>query len=125
MKRIKLFGSRLFIVLGILLVAIDETLYADNYTNANVSDCLQMAMQNNINIKMAMEDVNAALHNLKITKGSNSIQVNGTVQTVEILKSESVNSSFNIPGKDTLIGLFVGATASYKLYDANKSNYER
>lgn len=128
MERIKLFGFQLclvLIVLGILLVTLDETLYADNYTNANVSDCLKMAIQNNINIKMAMEDVNAASLNLKITKGGNSIQVNGTVQTVEILKSEAVNSSFNVPGKDTLIGLFIGVTASYRLYDANKNNYER
>jgi len=113
------------IVIVILSVGYYDKLYADNFTNANLTDCLQIALQNNINIKMAMEDVNAASLNLKITKGSNSIQVNGTVQTVEILKSEAVNSSFNVPGKDTLIGLFVGASASYKLYDANKDNYER
>lgn len=128
MKRMIFLGSRLCIlllVLVILFVTLYEKTYADNYTNASLSDCLQIAIQNNVNIKMAMEDVNAASLNLKITKGSNSIQVNGTVQTVEILKSEAVNSSFNVPGKDTLIGLFVGASASYKLYDANKSNYER
>lgn len=102
-----------------------EKLYAENFANANISDCVQIALQNNINIKMATEDVNTASLNLKITKGSNSIQVNGTVQTVEILKSNAANSSFNVPGKDTLIGLFVGAQASYKLYDANKNNYER
>ena len=128
MKRMMVFGSKLcvlLLVLAVLFVTRDETVYADNYTNANLSDCLQIALQNNIDIKMAMEDVNAASLNLQITKGSNSIQVNGTVQTIEILKSKAVNSSFNIPGKDTLIGLFVGASASYKLYDANKNNYER
>lgn len=116
----------LFVLIIItLFIVYSEKSYADNFTNANVSDCVQMALQNNINIKMAMEDVNAASLNLKITKGSNSIQVNGTVQTIEILKSDAANSSFNVPGKDTLIGLFIGAQASYKLYDANKSNYER
>ena len=128
MKRMIVVGTYvlLFLIVIIFLsIGHYENVYADNYTNANLSDCLQIALQNNINIKMAMEDVNAASLNLKITKGSNSIQVNGTVQTVEILKSEAVNSSFNVPGKDTLIGLFVGASASYKLYDANKSNYER
>ncbi|MCX8124642.1 MAG: TolC family protein [Spirochaetes bacterium] len=102
-----------------------KNLHADNFARASLSDCLQIALQNNINIKMAMEDVNTALLNMKITQGSNNIQVNGTVQTIEILKSNAVNSSFNVPGKDTLIGLFVGAQASYKLYDANKNNYER
>jgi len=128
MKRMIVVGTYvlLFLIVIIFLsIGHYEKVYADNYTNANLSDCLQIALQNNINIKMAMEDVNAASLNLKITKGSNNIQVNGTVQTVEILKSDAVNSSFNVPGKDTLIGLFVAAQASYKLYDANKSNYER
>ncbi len=72
-----------------------------------------------------MEDVNAASLNLKITKGSNSIQVNGTVQTVEILKSEAVNSYLMYPAKILLQDYLFGASASYKLYDANKDNYER
>ncbi|HPK43458.1 MAG TPA: TolC family protein [Spirochaetota bacterium] len=98
---------------------------ADSYANASLSDCLQIALQNNISIKIAFEEVNGALSNVKITKGSNNIQVNGELRTIEILKSDAANSSFNVPGKDTLIGLFIGASATYKLYDANKSNYEQ
>ncbi|HOM88116.1 MAG TPA: TolC family protein [Spirochaetota bacterium] len=86
---------------------------------------MQIALQNNISIKIAFEEVNGALSNVKITKGSNNIQVNGELRTIEILKSDAANSSFNVPGKDTLIGLFIGASATYKLYDANKSNYEQ
>lgn len=115
------FGSVVFI----FLLSGMGKLYAENYVNATMADCIQIALQNNINIKIALEDVQSASSALKITKGSNDIQVSGTLQTVEILKAEAAQTKFNIPGRDTLIGLFVGASASYKLYDANKSNHER
>jgi outer membrane protein TolC len=115
----------IYCIICIIVLYKHINVLADSYVNVSLSDCLQIALQNNIGIKIAFEEVNGALSNVKITKGSNNIQVNGELRTIEILKSDAANSSFNVPGKDTLIGLFIGASATYKLYDANKSNYEQ
>jgi len=86
-----------------------------------IRECVNIALQNHPNIMMSIEDRKNAVANYKLVNAKRNILVNGEMKTVEYLKSSSsANEAFNIPGKDTNIGLFAGLTASYNLYDSKK-----
>lgn len=107
-----------------LFIFLNSVLIADEQKVISVQECIDIALQNHPSIKIANENINRALADLGLAKSYNTVQVYGEVKTVEILKSDASPSGFNIPGRDTLIGLFAGATASYNLLDPNKSRYE-
>lgn len=92
--------------------------------NITVEDCVKIAKENNPNIFVSIEDKKNAASNYKLIRSQSSIFVQGEARTAEYLKATSSDSNFNIPGKDTTIGLFAGLSASYSLYDPKKVDNE-
>lgn len=86
----------------------------------SLEECIAMAMENHPEIRISLEESKKAEASYGVSKAPNSVIVNGEVKTVEILKTGKSTGNFNVPGKDTSIGLFAGATAAYNIYDATK-----
>jgi outer membrane protein len=85
-----------------------------------LDECISIAMENHPEIRISQEDTSRAEALYGVSKAPNTVIVNGVVNTVEILKQNKSTSGFNVPGKDTSIGLFAGASAVYNIYDATK-----
>ncbi len=93
--------------------------------NVNLDECINIAMQNHSNIFLSIEDNKQSVYNYRIAKSANSLIVNGEIKTVEYAKADTTaNTNFQIPGKDTTIGLFAGLTVVYNLYDGKKEYSE-
>ncbi len=92
--------------------------------NVTLDDCIKIAMDNHPDIMVSAEEQNKAVAGYTAAKSLNKMNIYGEAKTVEYLKPKSSTSTFNVPGKDTSIGLFAGATVSYSLYDATKSRKE-
>jgi outer membrane protein len=86
-----------------------------------LQECIIIAMENHPDIKTVMEEKNKSVAQYNLSKAPNRILVNGEFRTVEYLKEEGTAGNLNIPGRDTNLGLFAGATATYNLYDTNRT----
>jgi len=84
-------------------------------------DCVLIALENHPTMMVLAQEQKKAAANYRLSKAPDRIQVNGELKTAEYLKPESSSSGFNVPGRDTTIGLFAGASAVYNLIDPNVS----
>ncbi len=103
----------------VIILAVSGSLHAQ-HKQVSLQECINIALENHPEIMAVMEDEKKAVANYNLSKSTNSILVNGELRTVEYLKATSSAGNYNLPGKDTTIGLFAGASATYNLYDANK-----
>jgi outer membrane protein len=87
----------------------------------SLDQCVNIGLQNHPSIMTSQEDQNGAIANYKYAKSRKNIQVNLGLNTVEYLKPEASSNKFNVPGRDTSIGIFAGPTASYNIYDPKRS----
>ncbi|MCL2154146.1 MAG: TolC family protein [Leptospirales bacterium] len=89
--------------------------------NIDINECINIALQNHPSLFIQIEDFKKSIANYRIAKSQKTIIVNGELKTIEFVRSKSTaNTNFQIPGKDTDIGLFAGITMTYNLYDARK-----
>jgi len=89
-----------------------------------LEECKKIALDNHPDIKKAQQSHKKALAELGVSRAMNRVQLNGEVKTIEILREDASSSEMNIPGTDTLIGLFAGLTATYHLIDPKSSKIE-
>jgi len=107
-------------VFSLLLIFITINVFSQE-RNVNLDECINIAMQNHTNVFLSIEDNKQSVYNYRIAKSADSIIVNGEIKTVEYAKADTTaNTNFQIPGKDTTIGLFAGLTVVYSLYDGKK-----
>ncbi|MBN1534939.1 MAG: TolC family protein [Spirochaetes bacterium] len=91
-----------------------------------IEECIDIAMQHHPDIKVSQEDKKIAMSKYRFSKAANKILINGEVKTIEYLTSTSStgDTTFTITGQDTSVALFVGFSASYTIFDANKRRNE-
>ncbi len=120
----QLFMSRTIIILFLLVLIFNNS--EAKTREISLKECIKIALQNHPDLMLAEEDKNKSVFQYKIARSIGSMQVNGSMRTVERLKEgKSADQTIKIPGKDTDIGLFAGLTASYKLYDPQKTYREQ
>jgi outer membrane protein len=91
----------------------------------DLDECINIALQNHPDLFLSIEDNKKSVADYKMAKSVKSVIINGELKTVEYAKTDaSANSNFQIPGKDTNIGLFAGLTVVYNLYDGKKDYIE-
>ncbi len=112
----------------VFLFSIIYILYAGSFTlmkgqsrDVSLEECINIALQHHPGIKTSAEDENSAVAQYKVARSRKRLQVYLGLNTVEYLKPEASQGKFNVPGQDTTIGLFVGPTATYNLYDPKRS----
>jgi len=89
-----------------------------------LDECIKIAIDNHPDIHKSIESHKKAMAELGVSRAVNRVQINGEVKTIEILREDASSSELNIPGTDTLIGLFAGVTATYHLIDPKSSKIE-
>jgi len=83
-----------------------------------LKESIKIALQNNSNIFVSIEEKKKAKAEYKFSMAKDDIIVNGEIKTIERLRSDANPvGSFNIPGQHTNIGLFAGISSVYSLYD--------
>lgn len=118
-----LIQKRSAILVCVVLTA--SAVWAGSRSAVDVDDCVVIALQNNPKLKVIQEEQKQSYAEYRIAKAPRNLIVNGEMKTVEYLKPDaSSNSAFNLPGKDTDIGLFAGLTANYSLYNAKATRQE-
>ncbi len=113
-------NARLLPFAGAILIFYAGLLHAET-RKLTREDCVTIALENHPAVMMLAEEQKKAAANYRFSKAPDRIQVNGEVKTAEYLKPESSSSGFNVPGRDTTIGIFAGASAIYNLIDPNVS----
>ncbi len=96
--------------------------------NVSLDECIGIAVQNHPEIMASEEDTNIAQANYGMAKSKRSPNINLELKTIEshiVDESGNIkkpkNGVINIPGRDTMIGLFLGPTFIYNLYDPQRS----
>jgi outer membrane protein len=96
--------------------------------NVTLDECIGIAVQSHPDIMASDEDTDIARANYGMAKSRRSPNINLELKTIEsrIVDEEGdvkkpKNGLVGIPGRDTMIGLFVGPTAIYNLYDPQRS----
>lgn len=90
-----------------------------------VDQCIEIALQNNPNFLVTIEDNKKSIADYQIARSLKSIIIDGQVKTVEYAKADaSADTRFSVPGQDTTFGLFAGLTLAYNLYDSRKEIIE-
>ena len=91
----------------------------------SLNRCVDIAMQNHPELMASYEERKIAIAEYRFAQAMNKPQVSIELKTVEYLKEgSSGNNVINIPGKDTIIGLFAGPTIIFNLIDPKKSDIE-
>ncbi|MBN2041515.1 MAG: TolC family protein [Spirochaetes bacterium] len=111
-----------------LFFQLNNSLYSE-LRKVSLNECINIAIQNHPEIKAADEDSNYARSNYKVAKARNSPIINFEIKTVENKivdengnRIEPSNGVIDIPGKDTMIGLYAGPTLVYNLVDPQASS---
>jgi outer membrane protein TolC len=87
----------------------------------DINECINIALQNHSSLFIQIEDNKKSIANYRIAKSQKTIIIDGELRTVEFVRSDATaNPNFQVPGRDTNIGLFAGITMAYNLYDARK-----
>lgn len=108
----------------LLFILISINVFSEE-RNVDLAECLSIALQNHPDLFLAIEDNKKSVADYKIAKSLKSVIIDGELKTVEYAKTDTTaNTNFQIPGKDTDIGLFAGLTVVYNLYDAKKDYIE-
>ena len=103
-----------------LIIFTSINIYSED-RNIDINECINIALQNHSSLLILAEDNKQSIAQYRIAKSQKTVIIDGELRTVEFVKADSsANSNFQIPGKDTDIGLFAGLTMSYNLYDAKK-----
>jgi outer membrane protein len=91
-----------------------------------IEECIDIAVQHHPNINVSQEDRKIAMAKYKYSKASSRILINGEVKTIEYLVSTSTtgDTTFAVTGQDTTVALFVGLSATYTIFDANRQRNE-
>ncbi len=111
-----------FIIFNILFITVQ--LSAD-IKKITLKDCIRISLENHPNLMVSEESRKMSVNDSLAVRSKSSILVNGSVRTVEYLKTtSSTNSAFNVPGKDTDIGLFAGLDAKYTIFDGRQNRLE-
>lgn len=87
----------------------------------SLEECINIAFDNHPGIRVAAEELKKSISNYDFTKSADWFRIDGEIRTVEYLKSSTSAGNYNLPGRDTVIGLFTGASLVYNLYDPNIS----
>jgi outer membrane protein len=118
----------LIVVLMIVISFFSNPLYSE-LRKISLDECIGIAAQNHPEIKASEEETNIAQANYAMAKAKSGANVNFEIKTVESrVTNESgnikkpKNGVVSIPGQDTMIGLFVGPTFVYNLYDPQRSD---
>lgn len=115
--------KRILLLCCIIFVLSFESLYPQS-KKVSLKECVEIALQQHPQIKIASEDRKKSIANYKTAKSLNKILVQGEVKTVEYLNTDRDANDTNIPGRDTSFGLFAGVTATYNLIDPKESKME-
>ncbi len=125
--KIRLNLSAGILVLGFLLCQ-SAAVYPE-LREVTLNECIEMAIQNHPEIKAADEDNVIAQANYVIAKARNRPVINLEVKTIESRvvdeqgrMIEPGNGIVDVPGKDTMIGLYAGPTLIYNLVDPQRSS---
>lgn len=121
--KISIFGLIIYICLLSVIPLYSQELPIKKVT---LEECIEIAVQNHPEIKLSFEERKDAIAQYRLSQSRNRVQINAEIKTVEYLKenSDKSNEVLNIPGKDTVIGLFAGPTVTYNLIDSRKSDVE-
>ncbi|MCP4132894.1 MAG: TolC family protein [bacterium] len=106
----------LFLMIGVSVYAGEREI--------TLRECIDTALQNHPNLLVSIEEKKQAWADYKAIRGANNLLVAGELKTVERLKDGVSSTSFSIPGVDTNFGLFGGLTATYPLFNMQKSQAE-
>ncbi len=117
-------NARLLPVAGAMLVLCAGLLHAET-RKLTREDCVSIALENHPAVMVLAQEQKKAVANYRLSKAPDRIQVNGEVKTAEYLKPESSSTGFNVPGRDTTIGIFAGTSAIYNLVDPNISKKQQ
>jgi outer membrane protein len=117
-----------FILLFNILLFISNPLYSE-LKKISLDECIGVAVQNHPEIKASDEESNIAQANYTMAKSRTSPNLNFEIKTIETqigdengnLKKPK-NGVMRVPGEDSTIGLFVGPTLLYNLYDPQRSD---
>lgn len=108
----------------LLLIFLPVSLFSEE-RNVDLDECISIALQNHPDFFSAIEDQKKSVANYRIAKSMRSIIIDGEIRTIETAKdSTTTTTDYDIPGKDTTIGLFTGLTLTYNLYNAKKDYIE-
>lgn len=117
----------LIIIIIYVLFSFDNPIHSE-LRKVSLDECIGIAIQNHPEIKASDEDINIAQANYGAAKSRSNPLINFEIKTVEnhIVDQEGrilrpKNGVINIPGTDTMIGLFVGPTLTYNLIDPQRS----
>ncbi len=109
----------------LLIILLYPAIAISKERTITLEECIEIAMQNNPDFMLSLEDDKKRIAEYKIARSMKSIIIDGEIKTVEYTKSDSsADSRFSIPGQDTDIGLFAGLSFTYNLYDARKDIIE-
>ncbi|RPI96320.1 MAG: hypothetical protein EHM32_03470, partial [Spirochaetales bacterium] len=117
-------NARLLPVVGAMLFLCAGLLHAET-RKLTREDCVTIALENHPTVMVLAQEQKKAVANYRLSKAPDRIQVNGEVKTAEYLKPESSSTGFNVPGRDTTIGIFAGTSAIYNLVDPNISKKQQ
>ena len=83
-----------------------------------LKECLNIAQDNHPDILVSLEDRKLSLAKYKLAKSPANVQVRGEIRTVEFPRKESSSSSeFAVPGVGSDIGLQIGVSAAYQIFN--------
>ncbi|MFH0974829.1 MAG: TolC family protein [Spirochaetota bacterium] len=119
---------KIYLLILSIILFISGPLYSE-LRKISLNECIGIAVQNHPEIKASDEDVHIAQANYAFAKSKNGANINFEIKTIEnqfidernrVVKPK--NGIASIPGHDTSIGLFVGPTFIYNLYDPQRGD---
>jgi outer membrane protein len=119
--------------ISLLIISLNILFFLSNPLHSelkkiSLDECIGVAVQNHPEIKASEEESNIAQANYAMAKSRTSPNINFEIKTVETQVANEdgtikkpKNGVVSIPGKDTMVGLFVGPTMIYNLIDPQRS----
>ncbi len=92
----------------------------------SLSDCIAIAMENNPDMMVSLEDYKKARAQYEMARSENRIQISADVKSnaYELPYTRTKNGTVKTASYRSL-GLFAGSTVSYKLFDLTRSKKEK
>lgn len=90
-----------------------------------IEECIDIAIQHHPNINVSQEDRKIAMAKYRYSKSLNKLLINGEFKTIEYLTSTSSTGDTSYStGQDVVVALYMGISATYTIFDANKKRNE-
>ena len=114
--------KKILIIISLFVFSIYA--FAEN-REISLNECIEISLHNHPDLKYAKEDKKSSLANYRIAQSLSKPKVSGQIRTTQNDNPNDGNENYiKVPGDDKVLGMFVGLTATYNLYDATKNEIE-